>query len=464
MTTTIDGVRTYRIANPATGELIREIPGTTEAEAFALLERAHAAFAVWRDVPLDERIAVLHRIADLLDADAESLGRQVSTEMGKVYEQSVTEAHTCAAIFRMYADNGEQWLGEEDVDAGRFTRLWVRREAVGVTLGVEPWNVPLYQAVRVAAPNLLLGNAVLLKPSNITAGSTLMLDDLFARAGLPEGVYATALLSSSQVSSLIADPRVRAVTLTGSDRVGQLIGEQAGRRVKPVVLELGGSDPFVVLDDADVERAAETLVARRLQISGQVCASPKRIIVTDKVADRLTDLVAEGFRRQVVGDPFDPSTTVGPLSSESAADDLQALYDDAVSKGAVVVVPGGRVAGPGAFFAPAVLTGITRDMRLYYEEAFGPIALIHRVPDADAAIEMANDTPYGLSGTVFSEDLDEAHRVARHLDSGGVGINDWIGGPIQAPFGGTKVSGVGRELGRAGVDSFANIKTYGITE
>jgi succinate-semialdehyde dehydrogenase/glutarate-semialdehyde dehydrogenase len=289
-----------------------------------------------------------------------------------------------------------------------------------------------------------------------------LFDQLFAEAGFPADVYQTALVSQAQVSAYIADPRVRAVTLTGSDRAGSAIGEQAGRNIKPVVLELGGSDAFVVLDSADVAKAAGTAVACRLMVGGQVCISPKRIILTEAVADAFIMRFTESFGNQKLGDPFDPETTVGPLSSQTAADLLQEQYQDALDKGATALVPGGRVDGPGAFFRPAAITGITPDMRVYSEEAFGPLAMIYRVPDADAAVALANSSQYGLGGTVFSEDLDEARRVAGQLDTGGVGINGFLGAPIQIPFGGTKRSGFGRELGRSGMDQFANIKTYGI--
>ena len=253
---------------------------------------------------------------------------------------------------------------------------------------------------------------------------------------------------------------MRSVTFTGSDRVGSIIGRQAGEHIKPVVLELGGSDPFIVLDSADVQRAAGLAAQIRLGNAGQICVSPKRVIVTDKVADEFIATYAAVFAGAKVGDPFDPETTVGPLSSIAAADELQGLYQDAVDKGATVVVPGGRVDGPGAFFTPAVLTDITPEMTIYSEEAFGPLGMIYRVPDADAAIALANDTKYGLTGTVFGEDIEEATRVAEALETGGVGINRYFGAPIEVPFGGTKASGVGRELGESGMDAYANVKSY----
>jgi len=453
--------RVYRTVNPATGELVREYPPLADSEAEALLARAHAAYLAWRETPIAERVRLFLRFAELVEANADELARLTTLEMGKPLKQSVGEAGTAAAMFRYYAENGAELLADEEAQLPGFTRAVTRREPVGVVLGIEPWNGPLYQAMRATAPNLMLGNTVLVKPSEISAGSTLFFDHLFTEAGFPPDVYQTALVSTAQVSTYIADPRVRGVTLTGSDRAGSAVGEQAGRNIKPVVLELGGSDAFVVLDSADVPKAAGTAAVCRLAIGGQVCVSPKRLIVTDAVADEFVAHFTEAFANQRLGDPFDPETTVGPLSSQAAADLLQEQYQDAVDKGATVLVPGGRVDGPGAFFAPAVLTDLTPEMRVYTEEAFGPVAMIYRVPDADAAVELANSSKYGLGGTVYGEP-DEARRVAGRLDTGAVGINRYLGAPIEIPFGGTKSSGVGRELGRSGMDQFANIKTYGI--
>jgi len=454
--------RTYRTVNPATGEVVREFPTLDDAEAQARLARAHAAYLGWREVPVPERVRLFSRFAELIEASAADLARLTTLEMGKPLVQSQGEAGIVVRMFRYYAQNGAELLADEETRIPGFTRAITRREPVGVVLGIEPWNGPLYQAMRATAPNLMLGNTVLLKPSEVSAGSTLFFDHLFAEAGFPADVYQTVLVSTAQVSGYIADPRVRGVTLTGSDRAGSAVGEQAGRNIKPVVLELGGSDAFIVLDSADVARAAGTAAACRLRIGGQVCISPKRIIVTEAVADEFIKQFTTAFASYKLGDPFDPETTVGPLSSQAAADLLQEQYQDALDKGATALVPGGRVDGPGAFFAPAVITEITPDMRVYSEEAFGPLAMVYRVPDAGAAVALANSSSYGLGGTVFGEDLDEARRVAGRLDTGGVGINNFLGAPIEIPFGGTKRSGVGRELGRSGMDQFANIKTYGI--
>ena len=452
----------YRTFNPATGELVKVFPTLEDAEADALLSRADEAFSSWRSQPVARRVELFLTLADLLDANLDRIARQVTIDMGKPLAQSKMEAQLGPVILRYYAEHAETLLAGTDVALAGFSRVYTLREPIGVVVAIEPWNGPVYQAVRAIAPNLMVGNTVILKPAEIVAGTTLILDELFAEASFPPSVYQTALASREQISSFIADPRVRAVTLTGSDRAGASIGEQAGRNIKPVVLELGGSDAFIVLDSADIAAASQMGAVCRLALGGQICVSPKRVIVTEKVADEFIRQYTEVFASQKVGDPFDPATTLGPLSSIEAADALQAQYQDALDKGATVLLPGGRAEGAGAFFKPAVLTGITPDMRLYHEEAFGPLGLIFRAPDADAAIALANDTKYGLGGTVYGQDLDEARRVAQALDTGMVGINQYLGAPIEIPFGGTKSSGVGRELGLSGMDAFSNIKTYAV--
>lgn len=462
MTATTPTQHSYLTLNPATGELLREYPNVDDAELEAKLAKAHAAYLVWRDVPIKERVALFTKVADLIEAKLPQLAHQATLEMGKVLPHSMGEGAGAVGMFRYYAEHGEEQLADEVVEVAGFSKVIVRREPVGVVLGIEPWNAPLYQAMRATAPNLMLGNTVLVKPAAICAGSTLMYDEIFLEAGFPDGCYQTLLASTDQCSTVIADDRVRAVTLTGSDRAGSAVGEQASRHIKPVVLELGGSDAFIVLDSANVELAAGTAAQCRLILGGQACALPKRVIVTEGVAAELTEKYAATFAAQVVGDPFDEKSTVGPMASQAAADLLQEQLDDAIAKGATVLVEGGKIEGPGFYFKPAVITGITPEMRVYHEEPFGPLGMIFRVPDAEAAIELANDNPYGLGGAVFGAD-DEALKVASRLDTGGVGINAFLGSPTEVPFGGTKRSGVGRELGRTGMDQFANLKTYGFS-
>ncbi|MFJ9390848.1 aldehyde dehydrogenase family protein [Nocardioides sp. NPDC101246] len=461
MTATSLRHRTYRTQNPATGELLREYPFVEDGELEERLAKAHSAYLAWRDVPVAEKVALFLKVADLIEAKLPELAHQTTLEMGKVLPHSLMEGAGAVEMFRYYAKYGEELLADEPIDVPNFSKVVLRREAVGVVLGIEPWNAPLYQAMRATAPNLMLGNTVMVKPAEICAGSTLMYDEIFLEAGFPEGCYQTLLASTDQCSTLIADDRVRAVTLTGSDRAGSAVGAQAGEHIKPVVLELGGSDAFVVLDSADIDLAAGTAAVCRLVLGGQACALPKRVIVTDSVADEFTEKYVAAFAAQVLGDPFDEASTIGPMSSQAAADLLQEQMDDAIAKGATVLLEGGKVDGPGSYFKPAVITGVTPQMRVFIEEPFGPLGMIFRVSDADAAVELANSSPYGLGGAVFGEQ-EEALRVAARLDTGGVGINAFLGSPTEVPFGGTKRSGVGRELGRSGMDQFANMKTYAI--
>jgi len=453
----------YRTQNPATNELIREYPTLTDAEAEALLAKAHEAFLTWRFTPVEQRVEAYRRLSELLEKHSDALARQATLEMGKtLVETSAEVLYQAKAMVDYYAGKAEELLAPKQLDVPGMQKIYTQREAVGVVLGIGPWNGPYYQGLRVASPNIMLGNTVIGKPAPICAGSTLMLDELFLDAGFPEGVYQTGLLSNEQVSKYIADDRVRGVTFTGSDATGRIIAAQAGQHVKPTILELGGSDPFVVLDSGDPIKAAANAGMCRMFIGGQVCCSPKRLIVTEKNAEPFIEQISAHFANLKMGDPFDESTNVGPLSSVEHADRVGAQVQDAVDKGAKVLVGSGRVDGPGAWFSPTVITGITPEMRMYSEEVFGPVAMVYVVPDNEAALALANDTKYGLGGTVFAEDADEAAHAARVIDAGMLGVNGWLGGPVEMPFGGTKASGYGRELGEAGMDAFSNLKTYGV--
>ena len=466
MTATVDvAARRYETYNPATGELVATHATATDAEAAQLLDQAHNAFLAWRDVPLEDKKALFRKAAELFRERAPELGRQVTLEMGKPVQQAIWEAAFVGDMFEFVADQADHWLRDQELEGVPGHAKTIKRpQAMGVTLGIEPWNGPLYQAARALAPNLIAGNTVLLKPAEICAGSTLMIDEIMRDAGFPEHVYQTALVSTDQVATFIDDPRVRAVTLTGSDRAGSAVGELAGKAIKPVVLELGGSDAFIVLPSADLETAATTAAQARCVLGGQVCYGPKRVIVVGKEKfDEFVRIYVENFGAQVVGDGFDPETTLGPLSSEAAVEQLQSQYEDAIAKGAKVALEGGRVDRPGYFFKPAVLTDIPSDARVYAEEAFGPLGMIYQVDTAEEAIELANSSQYGLGGTVFGDE-DEAFAVAERLDTGMTGINSFFGGFLQVPFGGTKRSGFGRELGPSAIDAFVNWRTIGFPD
>ncbi|MFV0405241.1 MAG: aldehyde dehydrogenase family protein [Propioniciclava sp.] len=455
--------RTYHTTNPATGETLATFDYLTDAEAEAKLALADTAQKQWEKTPIDERVRLFRAFADIFDTKAEEFAHQVTLEMGKPIAQSRDEATMVSAMFRYYADNGPGLLAESRLTidtAGGPMETVTRKEPLGVVIAIEPWNGPMYQAMRATAPNLFLGNTVLVKPSEICAGSTLMFDAVFTEAGFPEGLYQTVLASVDQISSYIADPRIRAVTLTGSDRAGAAVGEQAGKHIKPVVLELGGSDAFIVLPSADISAAAGFAAQCRLALGGQICVSPKRVILVGKeMAEEFIPVYTGVFESMVMGDGFDPQVSIGPLSSQAAVDGLQAQYEDAIAKGATVLVPGGKQDGPGSFFKPSVLTDIPTSARVYTEEAFGPLGMIYVVDTVEEAIEFANASAYGLGGSVFGEPQ-EAFEVASQLDTGVTGVNTFAGAPIEVGFGGTKRSGVGRELGPQGMDAFANIRSY----
>lgn len=451
----------FQTRNPFTNEVTQEFSTLDAPAAEALLSRAHESFLLWRQTSPIERVKLYSTFGEVLGEHKDQLARLITSEMGKPLGQAYAEIDLIAEIMHYYQAHGQSMLAADSLQVPGFSEVRVSREPIGVVLGIEPWNAPMYQAIRTAAPNLMLGNTVIIKPAEQCAGSTLLLEKIFRDTGFPDYVFQTGLLGHDHIAQYIADHRVRAVGFTGSDRTGRRIGEMAGQAVKPVVLELGGSDAFLVLDSADAVKAAATASSIRLFIGGQVCTSPKRMIVTDKVADEFIAEVSKAFQQQVIGDPLDPATTVGPLCSAAAADAVQAQLQDAIDKGATVIVNGGQLEPGSALFRPAVITDITPSMRVYSEEVFGPIASVFRVPDAAAAIELANDTDYGLAATVFAEDLAEAKATAQQLETGMVGINAFLGGPVEIPFGGTKSSGVGRELGPQGMDAFANIKTYG---
>lgn len=451
----------YRSVNPANDRLIEEHQTLSDSDAELALDRAHHAFKLWRNTPVTRRVQLYRQFSEALLIRKDEVAHRITSEMGKPIGQARAEVDLVLSIVDYYANNGERFLADTVIDVPGLEYTVTRREPVGVVLGIEPWNAPLYQAIRTAAPNLMLGNTVLIKPAQQCAGSTRLLDELFREAGFPADVFQTALITHSQVSRYIADDRVRAIGFTGSDYAGKMIGALAGENVKPVTLELGGSDAFLVLDSANAREAAAVASSCRLFISGQVCTSPKRLIVTEQSADVFVAGVVEAFAEQIVGDPTEPSTTVGPLSSVSAAKTVDELVRDAIQKGATVLVPGGLLNEGSAYFAPVVLTDLTPEMRVYHEEVFGPVALIFRVADLKEAVELANSTEYGLGASVFADDLTEAWDAASCLDTGMVGINTFMGGPVEIPFGGTKASGFGRELGPNGMDGFANTKTYG---
>ncbi|CAL9666351.1 Succinate-semialdehyde dehydrogenase [NADP(+)] 1 [Streptomyces sp. enrichment culture] len=450
--------------NPANGETLKTYEAMGEQEIERRLQLAEATFRTYRTTTFDERARLLHRAADLLEEDQQDIARVMTTEMGKPIQQARAEAAKCAKAMRWYADHAEELLADEepadsDVKDSGASRVRVRYRPLGPVLAVMPWNFPLWQVVRFAAPALMAGNVGLLKHASNVPQTALYLEDLFHRAGFAEGTFQTLLIGSAAVDEILRDERVKAATLTGSEPAGRAVASTAGEMVKKTVLELGGSDPFVVMPSADVDRAAKVAVTARVQNTGQSCIAAKRFIVHTDVYDAFAERFAEGMKALKVGDPLADDTEVGPLSSEQGRRDLEELVDDAVRSGAQVLCGGERPDGPGWYYTPTILAGITREMRIHREEAFGPVATLYRAADLDEAVLIANDSPFGLSSNVWTRDEDEVDRFVRDLEAGGVFFNGMTASHPAFPFGGVKRSGYGRELSGHGIREFCNITT-----
>jgi succinate-semialdehyde dehydrogenase / glutarate-semialdehyde dehydrogenase len=448
----------YQVTDPATGEVTEKFPFATDAEVEQALAAATSAFDEWRKRPIEDRVAIVKRIAELFTERSADLAALITKEMGKRPAQAVGEAEFCTDIFGYYADNGPALIADKPVPGHDHARIEYR--PVGPVLGVMPWNYPYYQVARFAAPNLIVGNTVILKHAENCPTSALAIAQIMKDAGVPEGVYVNIFATHEQVATMIADPRLRGVSLTGSERAGTVVAAEAGRNLKKVVLELGGSDPYIILDAPDVDGAAETAWTTRMENVGQACNSNKRMIVMDSVYD---DFVAALVRRATAMAPRaagdDSDDTYSPMVSRKAAENLLAQVQDAVSKGATLHV-GGTLGDTGAYFAPAVLTGVTPDMRAYKEELFGPVAVVYKVTSDDEAVKLANVVDFGLGGAVWSADEDRATRVAEQLEVGMANVNTPAGEGADLPFGGTKRSGFGRELGPLGIDEFVNKRLF----
>ncbi|MGE5292391.1 MAG: NADP-dependent succinic semialdehyde dehydrogenase [Micromonosporaceae bacterium] len=449
--------------NPVTGETLREFKDLDPAEIDARIALAHETFLSYRLTSFAERASLLRAAADLLDAEAEDTGKLMTTEMGKPLAQAMAEVVKCAKAMRFYAEHAEGFLADEPAEpkAVGATGAYTRYQPLGVVLAVMPWNFPLWQVVRFAAPALMAGNTGLLKHASNVPQTALYLQDVLRRAGFPEGCFQTLLIGSAAVETVLRDPRVAAATLTGSEPAGRSVAEIAGSEIKKTVLELGGSDPFIVMPSADLDRAAEVAVTARVQNNGQSCIAAKRFIVHTDVYDAFAERFAGRMRGLVVGDPMDPGTNVGPLATRQGREDVAELVDDAVSKGAEALC-GTSPDGPGWFYPPTVVTGVTAQMRMYTEEVFGPVAALYRVADIDEAIDLANTTTFGLGSNAWTTDPAERERFIRDLDAGAVFINGMTTSYPELPFGGVKHSGYGRELSAHGIREFCNAKTVWI--
>jgi succinate-semialdehyde dehydrogenase/glutarate-semialdehyde dehydrogenase len=447
--------------NPATGETLKTYEPLSDEALEDKIARAAAAWADYRLTTPEQRVGWLSAAADVLDADADTVAELMTTEMGKTLASAKAEVAKCAKGLRWYAEHGPAFLEPEPRDAGAVgaTEAYVVHQPLGVVLAIMPWNFPLWQAMRFAAPALMAGNVGLLKHASNVPQTALYLEELFRKAGFPADVFQTLLIGSGTIEKVLRDNRVVAATLTGSAPAGQSVASIAGDALKPTVLELGGSDPFIVMPSADLEKAAEVGVTARNQNNGQSCIAAKRFFVHRDVAEEFTRLFAEKIAALTVGDPMDPDTKIGPLATESGRDDVEKYVDDAVGKGATVLVGGKRVDRPGWFYEPTLLAGITPEMDLYFEEVFGPVAALFTVDSLDEAIEIANSHPYGLGSNLWSEDEGERDRFIRDIASGMAFINGMTTSYPELPFGGVKQSGYGRELTELGMREFMNAKT-----
>jgi succinate-semialdehyde dehydrogenase/glutarate-semialdehyde dehydrogenase len=449
----------FRSVNPATGEEIATYPELTPAEIEAKVAKAAAAFRRWRTTPYEERTALLSRIADRFEAEKERLARMASLEMGKTFATSVAEVEKCVAGFRVFAKDGPTMLeprAQKLATGGTAELRWL---PIGPVLAVMPWNFPYWQVVRFLAPTILAGNVGLLKHASIVQGVAGLIEEMVASAGAPEGLFQNLAIKSGAVADLIADERIAAVTLTGSEGAGKSVAEAAGKALKKVVLELGGSDPFIVMPSADLDEAVKQGVKARIQNTGQSCICAKRMIVHADVYDAFLERFSAAMRAVKAGDPFDPGTDMGPLSSFEQRDTVLKQLDEAKEVGATLAFGGETLDGPGAFISAGVITDVPQGSPLMAEEIFGPIAMVFRAADIDEAIRIANDIPFGLGSSVWTADPQEQERFVRDIEAGMTAVNQMLASAPEAPFGGIKRSGHGRELGPWGLHEFMNLKT-----
>jgi succinate-semialdehyde dehydrogenase / glutarate-semialdehyde dehydrogenase len=448
--------------NPATDEELARFEEPSAPEIDAALGKAQSAFLEWRERPLVERSELVRGLADTLRSNKDELARLASLEMGKILAESNAEVEKSAGFCEYYADRAEEFLAPRQIDGGQ-SENWVRFEPLGAVLAVMPWNFPYVQVFRFAPAMLVSGNVVVLKHASNVPQCALKIEEMFRQAGFPEGAFTTLLVGPAAVDGILSDRRIRAVTLTGSEGAGSKVAETAGRELKHSVMELGGSDPFIVLDDADIDDAAAKGCVSRLTNAGQACINAKRFIVLEEVADRFEEALAREVSQLPVGDPLDPTTKIGPLARKEAVETLKAQVEDSVAAGATIRTGGFDHPGPGAFVDPVVITGVTPTMRVFREETFGPVAAVVRVPDEEAAIELANDSDYGLGASVWTRDVERGKGVAEKLESGMVFVNEVVVSDARLPFGGMKRSGYGRELGEWGIHEFTQIKSVAIS-
>jgi succinate-semialdehyde dehydrogenase/glutarate-semialdehyde dehydrogenase len=449
--------------NPATGEEVKTFDELSDEEVDRKIQLAADTFREYRKTSFEERARMMTRAAEILEDEAEEFGRLMTMEMGKTLAAATAEANKCARGCRYYAQNAERFLADEEIEL-EGARAYVRYQPLGPVLAVMPWNFPFWQVFRFAAPALMAGNVGLLKHASNVPECALAIEDIIHRAGFPEGAFQTLLIGSSKVQAVIDDPRVRAATLTGSEGAGRNVGAEAGENIKPSVLELGGSDPFIVMPSADLEKAISTAVTSRTLNNGQSCINAKRLIVHEDVADEFERRFVESMAALRVGDPMDEETDMGPLATPQIREDVDGQVKKSVEAGARVLTGGKPMEGPGNFYPPTVITEIPEESPAYKEEIFGPVASLFRVKDVDEAITLANDTTFGLSSSAWTNDAEEQERFINEIEAGMVYVNRMSESTPEVPFGGVKNSGYGRELSILGIREFVNAKTVWIDQ
>jgi len=447
--------------NPATGEVVRTFNELSDSEIEQKLSRAAAMFKDYKEVSLTDRARMLNKAADILERDKEKFGRTMTLEMGKTLRSAIAEAAKCATACRYYAENGERLMADEIVETGA-KKSFVRYLPIGPVLAIMPWNFPFWQVFRFAAPALMAGNVGLLKHASNVPQCALQIEEIFRDAGFPEGCFQTLLIGSKKVDKILSDPRIAAATLTGSEGAGVQVGMSAAKNIKKVVLELGGSDPFIVMPSANIDAAVATAAEARCINNGQSCIAAKRFIVHEAIADKFEKAFVTRMQNMKVGDPFDDKTEVGPLVNPESVDSLHADVQKSIEAGARLLTGGHRLNGAGNYYAPTVLTDIPEDSPAYREEFFGPVASLFRAKDIDDAIRIANDTRFGLGASAWTNDPTERERFINELEAGMVFINKMVASDARLPFGGVKASGHGRELSTMGMREFMNAKTVWI--
>ncbi len=454
---------TIQTINPPTKKTVASYKEMTDAALYTAVGQAEKAFEKWKTTTYKERAYLLIKVASLMREKKETLAKLITLEMGKLISQSEGEIDLSADILDYYAANGAKFLADRPLSL-EFGKAFIRYSPIGVLLGVQPWNFPFYQVARFAAPNILVGNTVLLKHASIVPQCADAIDDLFREAGAPQGVYTNLKISGKRATELVSDDRIKGVSLTGSEEAGASVAAVAGKHLKKSVLELGGNDAFIVLEDANIDKAVEWAVVGRMNNNGECCVASKRLIVVESVADEFLKKFKDKLSKLKVGDPMDRSTEIGPLSSEDAVLHLADQVKRSVAAGAKVLLGGKRMSCPGAFMEPTILTDLKPGIPAYHEELFGPVASFYRVKNEQAAIDLANDSDYGLGGAVFTTDIERGIRVANQIDTGMVFINHPTWTQADLPFGGTKRSGYGRELFELGIEEFVNKKLIRISE